>query len=83
MMYPKPEELKKAHPKNERKSSKKNQLRLSGPRQGPHGDRGLLRIGRIASTGIEFQFTKGDDVRREEGTNDVTGTGGDAAFGRL
>src|SRR5512140_611525 len=25
----------------------KNQLRLSGPRQGPHGDRGLLRIGKL------------------------------------
>ena len=75
--------IEKAHPAKGNEIIEKDQLRLSGPRQGPHGDRGILRIGRIASTGIEIQFTKGDDVQREEGTNDVTGTGGEAAFGRL
>jgi len=36
--------IEKAHPVQGKEILEKNQLRLSCPRQGPHGDRGLLRI---------------------------------------
>ena len=45
-MYPTPEEQQKPTPIRGKEILEKNQLRLSGPRQGPHGDRGLLRIGK-------------------------------------
>ena len=37
--------IEKTHPDEGKEILEINQLRLPGPRQGPHGDCGLLRIG--------------------------------------